>query len=284
LRLRVLAVKHITMKKYFVHLRNEQQGPFTLDDLGPLGVERNTPVWYEGLPEWVAAVQVPEIREALFPVNPPPLDPDLLQPLEPRMAVDMEPPLTVIPLTPITHKHSSDIIIPGAETAELPDADARKRKFRLVLVAILVLVMGGMAAGYFMQYQQRSSPAGQQDTRAKDSLLRKESEGELREQLKAKEEQHPTEFLAGEISFRDNLIGQSVIRGHVTNSATAATFKDIELTITYISKTGAPISNEIFIVYEPLPPGQSASFKFKTRSPKGTSTSKMTVSGAKVGG
>jgi hypothetical protein len=266
------------MKKYFVHLRNEQQGPFELEDLGPLGIERNTPVWYEGQAEWVAAVQVPEIREALFPVNPPPLDPDLLQPLEPRLAVDMEPPLTVTPVSPVAHKHSSDIILPGTETEQLPDADARKKKFRLVLVALLVLVMGSMAAGYFMQYQQRSSPAGQQGN--KDSLLRKESEGELREQLKTKEEQHPTEFLAGEISFRDNLIGQSVIRGHVTNSATAATFKDIELTITYISKTGAPISNEVFTVYETVPPGQSASFKFKTRSPKGTSTSKMTVSGA----
>ncbi len=262
------------MKKYFVHLRNEQQGPFTLEELGRLGVERNTPVWYEGLSGWVAAIQVPEIKEALFPVNPPPLNDDLLQPLEPRLAVDMEPPLTV------THKHSSDIILPGAEIEALPDADARKKKFRLILAIALVLLIGGMAFGFFMKYQQRSSSAEQQDTHTKDSMLRKKSEGELREQLKTKEEQHPTEFLSGEISFHDNLIGQSVIRGHVTNSATAATFKDIELTITYISKTGTPISNEIFTVYETLSPGQSTSFKFKTRSPKGTSNCKMVVSGA----
>ncbi len=242
------------MEKYFIIKDGQQQGPYAKNELLLQGIDSYTNVWCEGMPEWLPAGEVPELSD-LFPLH-------------------------VRPVHTIAgHKHLSSTEIPLPEEGDVPDTKSRRMKL-LLLGGIIALVAIG--AALYLKQSQPSSPVVKEDARVKDSILRKESEADLREQLKAKESQHPTEFLAGEISFHDNLIGQSVIRGHVTNSATAATFKDIELTITYISKTGAPISNEIFTVFEVLKPGQSASFKFKTRSPKGTKDAEMVVSGAKM--
>lgn len=242
------------MAKYYFIKDGQQAGPYAKDELLAQGVDRYTNVWSEGMPAWIPAGQVPELME-LFGLDIPPSQ-----------------PVTV-------HKHLSSTVIP------LPDEDipaTKPRRVKVVLLAFVIMVTAAAVAMFLITRKTLSSPEVKEDVRIKDSIERKQSEADLKEQLKAKESQHPTEFLAGEISFHDNLIGQSVIRGHVTNSATAATFKDIELTITYISKTGAPISNEIFTVYEVLKPGQSTSFKFKTRSPKGTKDAEMVVSGAKV--
>jgi hypothetical protein len=241
---------------YHIIKDGQSQGPYSKDELIMQGIDAYTNVWCEGMTAWTPAGQVPELADMFSWSTPPPIH------------------------SAGGHKHSfTETPLPELQQEDTSAAKPRNMKL-LLLGGIIVAISIGVAL--FIKQMQPSSPAVQEDVRVKDSVLRKESEGELREQLKAKENQHPTEFLAGEISFHDNLIGQSVIRGHVTNSATAATFKDIELTITYLSKTGAIISNEIFTVYEVVRPGQSASFKFKTRSPKGTKDAEMVVSGAKV--
>ena len=245
------------MTKYHIIKDGQSQGPYTKDELIIQGIDSDTKVWCEGMPAWTAAGQVPELADMFSWSMPPPIH------------------------SAGGHKHSSSTEIPLPEMQQENASPVKQRSMKLLLLGgIIVAISVGVAV--FINQFQPSSPAVKDDVRVKDSVLRKQSEGELRAQLKAKESLHPTEFLAGEISFHDNLIGQSVIRGHVGNSATAATFKDIELTITYLSKTGAPISNEIFTVYEVIRPGQSASFKFKTRSPKGTKDAEMVVSGAKV--
>lgn len=51
--------------KYWIVINNKQAGPFELEQLRGLPVLPNTPVWHEGLPQWIPAAQVPEIV-ALF--------------------------------------------------------------------------------------------------------------------------------------------------------------------------------------------------------------------------
>ncbi len=51
--------------KYWIVINNKQAGPYELEQLKALPVLPNTPVWHEGLDQWVPAAQVPEIV-ALF--------------------------------------------------------------------------------------------------------------------------------------------------------------------------------------------------------------------------
>lgn len=51
--------------KIWVYLNGIQQGPYTLEELAQLPVNRSTPVWYEGLQQWLPAGDAPETA-ALF--------------------------------------------------------------------------------------------------------------------------------------------------------------------------------------------------------------------------
>ena len=48
--------------KYWIIINNEQAGPFELEQLSSMPIKPDTPVWHEGLPNWVPAAQVAEIR------------------------------------------------------------------------------------------------------------------------------------------------------------------------------------------------------------------------------
>lgn len=45
--------------KIWVHLNGVQQGPYTFDQLQQLPIDASTPVWYDGLPQWMPAGQAP---------------------------------------------------------------------------------------------------------------------------------------------------------------------------------------------------------------------------------
>ena len=43
----------------YIHRDGQQQGPYTLPQLSLMTLSPDTPVWYEGLPDWMAASQAP---------------------------------------------------------------------------------------------------------------------------------------------------------------------------------------------------------------------------------
>ena len=43
----------------WIQFDGRQQGPFTLDELRGMGIRPDTPVWYEGLPQWTFAASAP---------------------------------------------------------------------------------------------------------------------------------------------------------------------------------------------------------------------------------
>ena len=45
--------------KIWVYLNGNQQGPYTLDELRQLNLTSSTPVWYEGLSQWMPAREAP---------------------------------------------------------------------------------------------------------------------------------------------------------------------------------------------------------------------------------
>lgn len=62
------------MKKYFIIIGSEQQGPFDIDELKDKNLKNDTPVWYDGLSDWITIGEVDELRN-VFAKTPPPYKP-----------------------------------------------------------------------------------------------------------------------------------------------------------------------------------------------------------------
>lgn len=96
------------------------------------------------------------------------------------------------------------------------------------------------------------------------------SYAKAKETLAEKEKNNPAKFLKVDNRDRKNLIGQTVVIGHLTNTATVCIYKDVDLRISYFSKTGVKLDEAIETVYETIAPGKSIKFKTKAFTPKGT--------------
>jgi uncharacterized lipoprotein len=89
--------------------------------------------------------------------------------------------------------------------------------------------------------------------------------------------QNPLRFLEVDGKDKHNLIGQTVVKGEITNKATVVTFKDISVSIKFISKTGAVLEEDEEVIYEEVKPGSNINFKSKFFAPKGTEDVKMKI-------
>ena len=58
------------MKEYYIYL-NQQEGPFTVEELRLKNISFNTPAWHEGLNEWSTVGEILELR-SLVKAAPPP--------------------------------------------------------------------------------------------------------------------------------------------------------------------------------------------------------------------
>ena len=99
--------------------------------------------------------------------------------------------------------------------------------------------------------------------------------------LLEKEKKNPAQFLSVSGHDKHNLIGQTVVKGTVTNKATVASYKDIDLKLEFYSKTGTLLETDHEIVYELIGPGDSKSFKTKYFAPKGSDSVGLQVVSAK---
>ena len=97
------------------------------------------------------------------------------------------------------------------------------------------------------------------------------SEQSLRVQLEQKERKNPSKYLSVTYELNYKVFsGKDEVKGTIYNSASFATYKDIDLVVTYSSKTGTVLYTESNYVYEYVYPGASTDFSFKTYSPEGT--------------
>jgi hypothetical protein len=114
-------------------------------------------------------------------------------------------------------------------------------------------------------------------SQASGALAAVKSEGDLRSELKQREAQNPSKYIAGVYKNWKNLINEQVIQGTLTNSADLCSFKDMVLEATCISKTETPIAQQLFTVYEVLNQKQSTTFKFKFYAPSATAKCTLRV-------
>ena len=99
--------------------------------------------------------------------------------------------------------------------------------------------------------------------------------------LEELEKQSPVQFLSVTGTDKKNILGQTVVKGKVTNKAKMVTFKDVDVKLFFYSKTGTLLQEDQEMVYESIAPGTSVNFKSKYFSPKGTDSIAMKVVSAK---
>lgn len=104
---------------------------------------------------------------------------------------------------------------------------------------------------------------------------------QTKELLLDKEQKNPANFITASSHDKKNLLGQTVIKGKVSNHATVAVYKDVEIKMFFYSKTRTLLDTETETVFEELKPGQTSDFKTKYFAPKGTDSVGIQVLNAK---
>lgn len=110
----------------------------------------------------------------------------------------------------------------------------------------------------------------------------KASYEQARQSLLQKEQKNPKMFLTATANDKKNLIGQTVVKGKMSNNATIAVYKDVEIKLEFYSKTKTLLESENETIFLELKPGQTESFKTKYFAPKGTDSVAVSVINAKV--
>ena len=105
---------------------------------------------------------------------------------------------------------------------------------------------------------------------------------QTKETLQETEKKNPQRFLTVSGHDKRNLIRQTVIKGTISNSAKMVSYKDVDVELTFFSKTGALLEKDHEVIYETVAPGNTASFKTKYYAPKGTDSVGLKILGAKT--
>lgn len=99
--------------------------------------------------------------------------------------------------------------------------------------------------------------------------------------LEASERKNPVSFLSASGTKRKNFLRQTVVLGKVYNNARMVTYIDVEVLVSFYSKTGTVMEEDHVVVYEKVVPGGTVSFKEKLFIPKDADSMAMKVLSAK---
>lgn len=91
------------------------------------------------------------------------------------------------------------------------------------------------------------------------------------------ESKNPAKFLTITASDRKNLLGQTVVKGTLQSKAKVHTYKDVEIELSFYSKTKALLEQDKEVIYEEINPGSVKKFKTKYFAPKGTDSIALRV-------
>ena len=126
------------MQKFYIHKDDQQQGPFSTDELKDLKITRDTMIWFEGADNWKKAIEVDDLKE-IFKSIPPPIQ-------------------TNTPVTPPPIVNNK----PKEETKPNIDNKPKKKNTTLIIVVVAVLVIGGLGTFLYSNQQAKQAEIHQQ--------------------------------------------------------------------------------------------------------------------------
>lgn len=109
----------------------------------------------------------------------------------------------------------------------------------------------------------------------------KQSYEEHKESLAEKEKKNPLNFLSVTGDNKKNLIGQTVIRGKISNKATVSAYKDVRIKMLCYKDDKLVIEHED-VIDDVIKPNSTKDFKTKYRLPKGTDSIALSIMSATV--
>jgi hypothetical protein len=119
-------------------------------------------------------------------------------------------------------------------------------------------------------------------SKAEKETVEKDVYEKAKESLEEREKKNPVEFITITSKDKHNLIGQTVIKGSINNNAKVCTYKDVELELSFFSKTGVLLQKENETIYDMIAPGKEVEFKKKFFINKDADSMAIKVLKAKV--
>ncbi len=242
------------MKTFYYAEGDKRVGPVSLDEVANAAIQPDTLVWSEGLPDWVPATDLVELREVFAKLPPP---------IKPRPVV--VPPLPVATTSPAP-----------SEQFTVSPSPVRKRanSSRTALIVVISLVVVAVLALVIADNNRSRIPSAAEVAaveRAGEAAadIPKTPE-QLRAELEVTERTQPLAYLS--VSYRTwkNLIDETVIEGDIHNGATLAVYKDALIRATFYSSSDTELGYQEERVYQYTTPGATSHFKFKFNAPRDT--------------
>jgi hypothetical protein len=229
------------MKKYFLNDGKTQQGPFDIAELKTKNITPQTPIWHEGLPNWTVAGNVEELKDLFKIVTPPPF-------------IQQSPP----PFVPQPQQQA----IPKSSTYQKASIE-KSRSSRTPF-----FIVGGVITFLIILYVIRSNHNSN-----RSNLVEGQSYNEKVMSIEETELSQPVRFLSAAGVYNSNLWGDVFkVHGTITNTATAATFKDAVVKVTYYSKTKTVLTSKVYTIYDFFPPHETKNFELKISNYQDVST------------
>ena len=228
---------------YFYLSGDRQMGPFTHDELKNQHINRDTLVWYDGIPDWEKASNIEALRD-LF-ITPPPF---------PKKD-EKESGTTKAQTRPQTDKKKSKIV--GLVLG-------------ILLVVAVIFIIDGISSGHISVEDFISRPKSEAELRME--LLSKENSAPLL-YLNLNQVKFEKKLLA----FITN---EATITGVVKNSASLSKYKDLRVRVNYYSTTNTIFKSQDYMIYKYFPPQSSTPITLEVNFPDGFSKYGIEILGA----
>ena len=116
-----------------------------------------------------------------------------------------------------------------------------------------------------------SSKSSEEKSSKVQQVPQEQSYGDKKTSLEDEERSSPMSFLSIGGTYHKQTIGAKfVLNISITNKATIAVYKDVEITINYYSKTKALIGNETKKYYDYFHPQTTSNYEEKIKAPNET--------------
>ena len=238
------------MKKYYIHINDRQEGPFSLEQLRSKHLTGDSPIWHDGLTEWAIVKNLPEVNE-LIPVAPPPFKNKTLSSVGRFLGFAGSVFLISMGIMAInSHVNTSDNSSAAIDPPKQSD---------------------NSTASINPPKQSNNSSASIDPSRKKVMTV---------EEM---EKADPLRFISASAQYRKTIFGNKyVLNMKIENSATVTKYKGVVVKIDWVSETNSVVSSEERHFDEIFSPHSTKNYEFKINKPSESSKLKVSVIQARV--